>query len=475
MCFAGVGGGVVEFPLSGARAGGGDAAVFGCGAVAAHEFPMALAHGFVAHTFPEERAIHRQRGGFTAQGGQQARSFERLHRMTGKGGRMFRVGGFQAGGEHVHDVRGASYDFAALRGRDAGGPVRDEWRGGAAVVHPNLELAEGRVAHLPPARSAHFVGAVVAEEEDERVVELAAFSQRFDDAGEVLVHAVDHRGEMAHPLLVALLFGVLGFVGDFGVELRQARGIGDEADLLQTLETTLADGFGADAIGFRIFRNIALMRLQRPMWRGVGQIAEPRLSGVGFLDESQRVVGEAVGRVEVWRQFFDPLAVVHELCDGTLLLPRAVAGELLASAADEREMTLKAALARPAGLVLTEMPFSGHEGLIARLTQRLRQGHEALFFEAEIRWRADAPPQLIRRALFVHVAHARLMRIQPAHERGTRGAALRAVVEPCQPHATDCQRIERRRADFAAVAADVGVAHVIHHDEEDVGALFRSR
>ena len=139
--------------------------------------------------------------------------------------------------------------------------MRDEGRGDAAVVHPDLELAEGRVAHLAPERAAHFVGAVVAEEKDERVVKLAALAQHFDDAGEVLVHAVDHRREMAHPLLIALLFGVLGLVGDFGVELRQARGIGNEADLLQSLETTLADGFGARTIRFCILRHIALMRL----------------------------------------------------------------------------------------------------------------------------------------------------------------------------------------------------------------------
>ena len=204
------------------------------------------------------------------------------------------------------------------------------------------------------------------------------------------------------------------------------------------------------------------------MRRGEGQIAEPWLRGVGFLDETQRVVGEGVRRVEVRREFFDLLAVVHELGDGTLLLPGAETGELLASSADEREMTLKAALARPAGLVLTKMPFPNHESLIARLAQRLRQGHDALFLEAKISRRADAPPQLIRRALFVHVADAGLMRIQPAHERSTRGAALSAIVKPRQPHTTRRQRIKRRSAHLAAVATEVGVAHVVHHDEEDV-------
>ena len=141
---------------------------------------------------------------------------------------------------------------------------------------------------------------------------------------------------------------------------------------------------------------------------------------------------------------------------------------MLRSAADEREMPVEPALARPAGLVLTEVPFPGHERLIARLAQRLRQGHDALLLEAQISRRTDAPPHLVRRALFVHVAHARLMRIQPAHERSARGAALRAIVEPRQPHAIRREGIERRRAHLAAITAEVRVAHVVHHDEEDV-------
>ena len=56
--------------------------------------------------------------------------------------------------------------------------MRDEGRGDAAIMHPDLELAEGCVAHLAPERTAHFVGAVVAEKEDERIVELAAFAPR---------------------------------------------------------------------------------------------------------------------------------------------------------------------------------------------------------------------------------------------------------------------------------------------------------
>ena len=66
----------------------------------------------------------------------------------------------------------------------------------------------------------------------------------------------------------------------------------------------------------------------------------------------------------------------------------------------------------------------------------------------------------------------------PGGDRGpssmsARGAATRRVVELREANAALRERIDVRRGNLAAVAAEVGEAHVIHEDDEDVGALVR--
>ena len=68
----------------------------------------------------------------------------------------------------------------------------------------------------------------------------------------------------------------------------------------------------------------------------------------------------------------------------------------------------------------------------------------------------------------IEIAHASLMRIQTGHQSRPRGAATRRVVKLREAHATGRQRIEVRRRDFTAVAAEIAEAHVIDEDDEHI-------
>ncbi len=67
-----------------------------------------------------------------------------------------------------------------------------------------------------------------------------------------------------------------------------------------------------------------------------------------------------------------------------------------------------------------------------------------------------------------HVPDARLMRVKPCEQRRAGRAATRGVVKLREPHAALRQRVERGRRDLAPVAAEVGIADVVGHDEDDV-------
>ena len=60
------------------------------------------------------------------------------------------------------------------------------------------------------------------------------------------------------------------------------------------------------------------------------------------------------------------------------------------------------------------------------------------------------------------------MRMQSRHQGRTRRAAERTVVELREPQAVRGQAVQIRRLDLAAVAAEVGVAHVIRENNDDV-------
>ena len=68
-----------------------------------------------------------------------------------------------------------------------------------------------------------------------------------------------------------------------------------------------------------------------------------------------------------------------------------------------------------------------------------------------------------------HVADAGLVRVEAGQQAGPGRAAAGGVVELGEPEPAGGERVQVRRADLAAVAAEVGEAHVVGQDDDDVG------
>src|SRR5437868_3665439 len=105
------------------------------------------------------------------------------------------------------------------------------------------------------------------------------------------------------------------------------------------------------------------------------------------------------------------------------------------------------------------MPFADHRGAISGSSQRFGDG--------------DAPARkltAVRRLakVLAHRADADLMRILPRQQRSPRRAAARVVVELAEAHAALRERINVRRVNLTAVASEIGEAHVVGDDEDDV-------
>ena len=75
-----------------------------------------------------------------------------------------------------------------------------------------------------------------------------------------------------------------------------------------------------------------------------------------------------------------------------------------------------------------------------------------------------------------HAAHAAAMVVAPREQAGPRRRAQRGGVEVGQPHALGGDAVDEGRLDVGAVAAELGEADVVEHDQHDVGrALGRRR
>jgi hypothetical protein len=67
------------------------------------------------------------------------------------------------------------------------------------------------------------------------------------------------------------------------------------------------------------------------------------------------------------------------------------------------------------------------------------------------------------------------MRIEAGEEGGPRGRAARGVVKLREAQAALREGVEVRRRNFGAVATEVGEAHIVGEDDDDVGAGGRWR
>src|SRR3954471_22362429 len=63
--------------------------------------------------------------------------------------------------------------------------------------------------------------------------------------------------------------------------------------------------------------------------------------------------------------------------------------------------------------------------------------------------------------------------MEAGEERGARRTAAGRVVELREADALGCELVDVRRRDFTAVALEVGVAHVVDEDDDNVRSFLR--
>ena len=71
-----------------------------------------------------------------------------------------------------------------------------------------------------------------------------------------------------------------------------------------------------------------------------------------------------------------------------------------------------------------------------------------------------------------HVSNSCLVWVEPGEKRGAGGAATAGVVELREAQAVGSELVEIRGFYLPPVTSDVGIAHVIGHNDDDVWAGF---
>ena len=250
--------------------------------------------------------------------------------------------------------------------------------------------------------------AVVVEINDQRVVQLVLFANRLEHAADRRVHRVHHRC-INTPIAIR--------------------------DIV--------------VLGDHLFRC-----LQRGVRRAERQVEEKRLRAVAPLNQPDRLVGQQVGRVPLLVHRF---AIAHPV-----KLPAAGVGVrvVINETTEKSVVMIEPTPVRHRGFVRhAQVPFAGHERLVARRLERLRQD------ELLHRQRLGTFPDRRQDA----VADRRA----PGHQRHASRAADRVGIKPIQLDPLRHEPIQIRRPDLAAVKADILPAHVVGNDQHHVGLCFR--
>ena len=212
MQFRGVRLQVVKFPLA-AR-------------VNRYQLPFPGANCAVSFVFPAERITLER---LPIERGHKTAAFHGRYGTAVVHGRVLHAGQFNKRRHQVDNVPRLAFERAAAG--YAGRPMRDKRRGDPALVGIVLVEPEGRVAGICPARPVTVIrprlahsfkfralvqdvlrtalgveaprvpfrtGAVVGEEDDERVIQLSIGAQVIEQTADVAVHDVHHGGENGH-------------------------------------------------------------------------------------------------------------------------------------------------------------------------------------------------------------------------------------------------------------------------------------
>jgi hypothetical protein len=187
----------------------------------------------------------------------------------------------------------------------------------------------------------------------------------------------------------------------------------------------------------------------------IRQIQEPRLirSPLRVLDKIQRIIGQRISSVE------RILLITSSLAS---LRPPQISGRIpKGRCADQSSVELLESMTRR--IVCTHVPLARHERPVSRLLQYLCD-----------RCRVVGKPACVSRLSEIgnHVAHAYPVRILAGENARPRWTASGRGIELRQAHAAGSQHVQIGSVDLSAEAAQVAVAQIIGHDQQDIRPLI---
>ena len=310
------------------------------------------------------------------------------------------------------------------------------------------------------------LGAVVAEDDEDRVVVFADLLQVLDQAADMVVHVLHHAGVHLHLLAEqgARRRRQQRRVGDEPHALGQLRAWWHDAHLDLPLQPRLPYRIPADVVLADMAVAPVLRQVVRVVRRLVRDVGEEGLAAAAVgVDVADQLVGVGLRGVVVVGQLGQVAAVFGE---HRLRRRRGEVGHVPVAAGpvEQREVALEAA--RPRNLLgrLAQVPLADHVGVVARVLEQLRKRCHPV---VQIALVAVHAPLVGRRPL-VHVAQTVEVRVDAAEQHRARRRAAGVGVEVGEAHARLGQRVEVRRADLAAERAHVGEAHVVGEDDDDV-------
>ena len=144
---------------------------------------------------------------------------------------------------------------------------------------------------------------------------------------------------------------------------------------------------------------------------------------------------------------------------------------VIRGAREDAEISVETPLAWPTvfgslGLYVTRnVPLPAHIGSVTRRAKRLGNRHATMI---------QIPAITLQPVIGRHVSDACLVWVQSRQQRCARGAATRRVVELRESQSAVRQPVKVRRLHLAAVAAEVGITHVIVQNQQNIRSLLFS-
>ena len=183
----------------------------------------------------------------------------------------------------------------------------------------------------------------------------------------------------------------------------------------------------------------------------VGQVQEPRLfrSLARVRQKIQRVICQRIGPIEG--------VIVVASRPASLRQPQVPRRIPKRSRADQRPVELLESMQRR--IVRSHMPLTRHEGPVACRFQHLRDRCRIL--------REPAPVSRLSK-IRDHVPDSYFVRVLPRENARPRRTAPGGGIELRKAHSAGSQLVQVRRVDLSAKAAQVAIAQIIGHDQQDV-------